>query len=53
MNFNIDMGDWIMKLVEKYETSNKVRLLVWLVLIILFLFAAGAFLQGLGAIRWW
>lgn len=50
MNFNIDLGQWVVKMLEKYENSIKVRFLVnWLVVCLTF-FALASFIN---AIKWW
>lgn len=38
------------KMLDKYETSPRIRLLVWLVLGAVYLFALAAFVN---AVKWW
>lgn len=50
MNFNINLGEWVDKMLEKYEKSAKSRFLInWLV-VCLTLFALASFIN---AIKWW
>ncbi len=53
MNFNIDLGQWVVKMLDKYETSQKVRNLIHAILFLVFLFAVASILQGVGAVKWW
>ncbi len=50
MNFNIDLNGAVTKMLDKYESSQKVRRLVNVLVFILFLFVLGGFIQ---AIKWW
>lgn len=50
MNFNIDFGQWVVKMLEKYENSPKVRFLInWLVACLTIFVLASL----ITAIRWW
>lgn len=53
MNFNIDFGEWIVKMFDKYENSPTARRLIHLILFLVFMFAVASILQGIGAIKWW
>lgn len=46
----IKIAEEVYKMLEKYEQSQKVRILVWLVLGAVYLFAAAAFVN---AVKWW
>lgn len=50
MNFNIDLGEWVAKMLDRYESSRIVRRLINALVFILFLFVMGGFIQS---IRWW
>ncbi|GEM_PF-4144611 len=50
MNFNIDLGEWVTKMLDKYESSQTVRRLINALVFILFLFVLGGFIN---AIKWW
>ncbi|MDO4896328.1 MAG: hypothetical protein Q3971_03100 [Moraxella sp.] len=50
MNFNIDFGKWVVKMLEKYENSPKVRFLINWIVVCLTLFVLSGFIN---AIKWW
>lgn len=50
MNFNIDFGQWVVNMLEKYEHSAKARFLInWLMLCVS-VFVLSGFIN---AVRWW
>lgn len=50
MNFNIDFGLWVVKMLEKYENSPKVRFLInWIVLCLTVFVLSGL----INAVKWW
>ncbi len=50
MNFNIDFGEWVVRMLEKYENSPKVRFLINWIVGCLTLFVLSGFVN---AIKWW
>lgn len=50
MNFNIDLSKTVGDMLNNFESSDRVFVLVWALVFILFLFVLGKFIQ---AIRWW
>lgn len=48
----INLDQWVVKMLEKYENSQKVRNLIHAILLLVFLFAIAGSLQGIGAIKW-
>lgn len=50
MNFNIDLSEMVVKMLDRYESSRTVRRLVNTLVFILFLFVLGGFINS---IRWW
>ncbi len=41
MNFNINLGDWIVKVLQKLDTLPNVRKFIWAILAILLIQAIG------------
>lgn len=50
MNFNINDGKWIGKMLDRYENSSKVFALVWATWFLGFMVALTLFIN---AIKWW
>ncbi len=50
INFNIDIGEYLVKVIEKIENSSKFRQLLWAIVAIFAIYALSALIA---AVRWW
>lgn len=50
MNLNRSRLEWVDKVLERFEKSGKIRLLIWSIVGVVYLFGAASFIN---AIKWW